>query len=135
MRGARDARVIVPPPCASHRSGLRQTRRVNYTYATVDHTKNTNKTRINSNHANCKRQSTPKAKHEYVDDYVINNSKRTNKHKTREQENPYYDHNSKHDKKIKPFFDSIASYNKDIDKITYFINHVVLTQYGMRKGL
>ena len=61
--------------------------------------------------------------------------KKTNKHKSREQKNPYYDRNSKHDKKIKPFLDLIASYNKKVNKITYFINHVVLTQYGMQKGL
>ena len=57
------------------------------------------------------------------------------KNKFREQENPYYDHNSSHNKKIKPFLDSIASFNKEIYEITYFINHVVLTQYGIRKGL
>ena len=61
--------------------------------------------------------------------------KKTNKHKFRIQENPYYDHNSNHDKKIKPFLDAIASFNKEVNEITYFINHVVLTQYGMRKGL
>ena len=135
LRDARNTRVNLSPPHSSHRSGLRQTRRVNYTHATVSHTKNINKTRINSNHTKCKRRSTPKAKHEYVNDYVINNSKRTNKHKSREQENPYYDHNSKHDKKIKPFLNAIASFNKEVNEITYFINHVVLTQYGMRKGL
>ena len=149
LRGARDTRANLPPPRASHRSGLRQSRRVNYTHTTVDHNKSNSKTRtksnhtrtsskrhgINSSHTNSKKRSTPKAKHEYVDDYVINNSKRTNKHKSREQENPYYNHNSKHDKKIKPFLDAIASFNKEINEITYFINHVVLTQYGMRKGL
>ena len=55
------------------------------------------------------------AKHEYVDYYVVNHSKRTNKYKSREQENPYYDHNSKHDKKIKPFLDVIASFNKEVN--------------------
>ena len=114
---------------------------MNYTHTTVDHTKNTNKTQnnkkqgTNSNHTNCKRQSTPKTKHEYVNDYVINNLKRTNKHKSLEQENPYYGHNSKHDKKIKPFLDVISSCNKEVNEITYFINHVVLTQYGMWEGL
>ena len=82
MRGARDARVNLPPPRASHRSGLRQSRRVNYTHTTVDHTKSNSKARTKSNHTNTnsKRRSTPKTKHEYIDDYVINNSKRNNKH-------------------------------------------------------
>ena len=91
---------------------------------------------------NSKRWSTPKPKYEYIDNVVINNSKnrtmpskqKTKKHKSREHENPYYDHNSSHDKKIKSFLDAIASFNKEINEITYFINHVVLTQYGMRKG-
>ena len=135
LRGTRDTRANLPPPRASHRPGLRQTRRVNYTHTTVDHAKSNNKTRTKSNHTNTKKRSTPKVKHDYVDDYVINDSKRTNKHKSREQENPYYNHNSKHDKLIKPFLDAIASFNKEINEITYFINHVVLTQYGMRKGL
>ena len=73
----------------------------------------------------------------------VNNSKnrttllkqKTRKHKSREQENPYYDHNNKHDKMIKPFLDTIASFNKEVNGITYFINHVVLTQYCMQKGL
>ena len=32
LRGARDMRVNFPPPCASHRSGLYQSRRMNYTH-------------------------------------------------------------------------------------------------------
>ena len=85
----------------------------------------------------------PKPKYEYIDDVLINNSKnrttpskkKTKKHKSREQENLYYNHNSSHDKKIKPFIDAIASFNNEINEMTYFINHGVLTQYDMRKGL
>ena len=85
-----------------------------------------------------------KSKYTYLDDIDVwmnaknqttSSKKKTNKHKSREQENPYYDHNSKHDKKIKQFLDSIASYNKEVNEISYFINHVVLTQYGIRKSL
>ena len=36
---------------------------------------------------------------------------------------------------IKPFLDAIASFNKEVDEITYSINHVFLTQYSMRKRL
>ena len=149
LHGACNTRVNLPPPRASHRSGLRQSWRANYTHTTIDHTKNNSKAWTKSNHTNTnskrqgansnhtntnnKRQSTPKTKYEYIENYVINNSKRTNKHKSREQENSYYDHNSKHDKKIKPFLDSISSYNKDINEINYFINHVLLTQYDMQK--
>ena len=65
----------------------------------------------------------------------MSSKKKTNKHKSRERENPYYDNNSNHDKKVKPFLDAIALFNKEVHEITYFINHVVLTQYGMRKDL
>ena len=60
---------------------------------------------------------------------------KTRKHKSCEQGNPHYNHNNKHDKIIKPFLDAIASFNKEVNEITYFINHVLLTQYSMRKGL
>ena len=74
---------------------------------------------------------------------VINNSKnrttpskqKTKKRKSYKQENPYYNHNSSHNKKIKPFLDAIASFNKEMNGIFYFINHVILTQYSMHKGL
>ena len=147
MRGTREMCRNLRPPRASHRSGLRQPRHVNYTHATVNHVKNNSKTRTTSDshiNRNSKRQSTPKPKYEYFDDnnVAINSKnrstcskKKTRKHKSREQENPYYDHNSSHDKKVKPFLDARASFNKEINEITYFINHVVLTQYGMQKGL
>ena len=134
MRSTCDMRGNLPPPRASHRSGLSQPRYVNYTHATVNH--------VNKN---SKRRSTPKPKYEYLDDTDVainsknrstSSKKKTRKHTSREQENPYYDHNSSHDKKVKPFLDAIAaSFNKEINEITYFINYVVLTQYGMRKGL
>ena len=106
----------LPPPRASHRSGLRQPRHVNCTHKMVNHTNNNSKTRSTPNsHINKKnkRQSTPKRKYEYIDDtdVVIKNSKKrtssskkkTMKHKSRDQENPYYNHNSSQDMKIKPF--------------------------------
>ena len=146
LHGARGTRGNLPPPRASTRSSLHQSRRVDYTHATVDHVKSNSKIQTKSNHTNTnnKRQSTTKSKYTYLNDTDVwtntNNQttsfkKKTNKHKSREQENPYYNHNSNHDKKIKPFLDAIVSFNKEVNKITYFINHVVLTQYGMRKGL
>ena len=136
----------LPPPRASHRSGLCQPRHVNYTHTTLNHTNSSSRTRstsVNHSNKNSKRRSTPNPKCEYVDNVVINNSnnetrsfkQQTNKHKSHKQVNPYYDHNSSHDKKIKPFLDAIALFNKEISEITYFINHVVLTQYGIHKGL
>ena len=71
LRGTRGTRGNLPPPHASHRSGLRQPRRVNYTHATVNHVKNNSKTRTASNNhtnRNNKRQSTPKSKYTYLDD-------------------------------------------------------------------
>ena len=61
----------------------------------------------------------------------MSSKKKTKKHKSCEQKNPYYDHNNSHNKKVKPFLDAIASFNREINETTYFINHVILTQYGM----
>ena len=103
MRGMRGN---LPPSCASHRSGLRQPRHANYTRTTVNHTNN-----------NSKKRSTPKPKYEYTDDVVIDKKgttplkQKTRKHKSREQESPYYNHNSKHDRMIKPYLDAIASFS------------------------
>ena len=44
LRDTRDTHANLPPPRAGHRSGLRRTRRVNYTHTTVDHGKNNSKT-------------------------------------------------------------------------------------------
>ena len=52
LRGACCTRGNLPPLRASHRSGLRQSRRVNYTHAKVDHVKSNSKTRTKSNHTN-----------------------------------------------------------------------------------
>ena len=147
MRGTRVMHDNLPPSRASHRSGLRQPRHVNYMHTTVNQVKNNSKTWTTSDshiNRNSKRQSTPKPKHEYLDDtdaavnsknWSTSSKKKTRKHKSRKQENPYYDHNSSHDKKVKPFLDAIASFNSEINEITYFINHGVFTQYGMHKGL
>ena len=146
MRCMRGNLPNLPPPLVSNRSRLRQPRHVNYTYTTVNHTNNNSKiqsTSVNHINKNSKRRSTSNSKYEYVVDAVINNSKnettspkeQTNKHKSCKQKNPYYNHNSNHDKKIKPFLDAIPSFNKRINEITYFINYVVLTQYGMHNGL
>ena len=136
----------LPPPRASHILGLRQSQRVNYTHATVNHVKNNSKTQTKSNHTNTnnKRQLTTKSKYTYLGSYDIqinaknqttSSKNKTNKHKSRKQENSYYNHNSNHDKKVKTFFNAIASFNKEVNEITYFINYVVRTQYGIWKGL
>ena len=96
LRGTRGMRGNLPPPRASHRSGLRQPRHVNYTHTTVNHTNNNSKTRTTlDSHSNrdSKKQSTPKPKYEYLHDtdVVTNNSKnrttsskkKTRKHKSR----------------------------------------------------
>ena len=119
MSGMRGNLPNLPPPRVSHRSGLRQPRQVNYTHTTINHTNN------NSN-----RRSTSNSKSE-----TMLPKQQTNKHKSHKQENPYYDHNSNHDKKLKRFLNAIASFNNKINEIIYFINHIVLPQYGMRKGL
>ena len=80
MRGIHGNLPNLPPSRASHRSGLRQPRHVNYTHTTVNHTNNNSKTRstpINHINKNSKRRSTPKPKYEYLDDtdVTINNSK------------------------------------------------------------
>ena len=98
MRGLRGN---LPPPLASHRSGLCQPRQVNYTHTTLNHTKNNSKTQPTPNshvNKNSKRRLTPKPKYEYLDDVdaVFNNSKnrttpskkKTRKHKSHDQENP-----------------------------------------------
>ena len=120
---------------------------MNYTHETVNHVKNNSKTQTIFNihiNRNNNRRLTLKPRYEYLDDtdvavnsknWSTSSKKKTRNYKSREQENPYYDHNSSHDKKVKPFLDAIALFKKEINEITYFINHVVLTQYGMQKGL
>ena len=148
MHGTRGMCGNLHPPSASYRSGLRQPKHVNHTQTSVNHVKNKSTTQIALNshdNENSKRQSTLKPKYKYLDDTLVAvNSKnqsmsskmKTRKHKSCEQEIPYYDHNnSSHNKKVKSFLDAIASFNREINEITYFINHVVLTQYGIWKGL
>ena len=96
MRGTRGMRGNLPPPRASHRSGWRQPRHVNYTHATINHVKNNSKTQTTSdNHTNRnnKMQSTPKSKYTYLDDTDVQNNsknqttsskKKANRHKSRE---------------------------------------------------
>ena len=109
--------------CApANRTSLCQNKHVNYTHTTVNHTNKKGK-----------KAATAYPKRKTTTYHVTEQS--TRKCKSYDQGNLCYNHNSPHDKKINPYLDSIASYNKEINKIKQFISHVVLTQYRIQISL